>query len=536
MTDIDVTRLDSNQFQQLCGDLLVRIIPEMRPIDGVGGDDGIDGFVGHLKGSLVIYQYKHFDGRLNSSRKRQITDSFNTAKEKNPGMKAWTLMISIDFTPDEQKWFETELIEKNPDININYWGKQKIESLVCENDTLLEKYFNKSIMVAGKKAVKAIEYLSDPPIKLIMSHADEMKRITRENPHLGMKYVVDSEKNLTNVTFDPIQPIEFTVKLKFPKEKFGGEMEPNMLLDKLNSGDIITFEEGEVESVEFKNDELEDMIPEGAKLRMTIQPQYLSNKIVASVEIPNSPLFYDNVEMTPLKATADELSIELNNLPCEARMVISKNTGVAKFDFKYSMTGKPIFSAKRFINFLDAISKNKIILIREKESGKTLMHGIVNIDEAKLIDPFSRLLVEKLAIIEIYQHASFKFPEEVTEDEYNYLLMAADLLSTGIHRTHIKNMTLNIKFEGMEGFLKKYHEDGDEIVGIITRNSDVKINIFGVEIPLNEVERRLPKMKIMNIDEIREKMTSQAPLVGVVLSPINSQDMMEVIRVKKDVS
>jgi len=534
MIDIDITRLDPSLFQQLCSDLLVRIIPDMRPVDGAGGDDGIDGFVGHLKGDVVIYQYKFFDDRLNSNRRKKIVGSFNTAKEKNAGMKAWTLMISMDFTPDEQKWFETELVGKNPEIKIEYWGKQKIENLVCENDTLLEKYFNKSIIVAGKKAVKAIGFLSDPPIKRILSHADEMKRITRENPHLGMNYSVDSEKNIMNVTFDPKQPMEFTVKLKFPKEKFSGETEPDKLLDKLNSGEVITFDEGEVESIEFKNDELEDMVPDAAKLRMTIQPQYLSNKIIVSVEIPNSPLFYDDVEMAPLRVTVDDVLVGLSNLPCDAQMIISKNTGVAKFDLKYSMTGKPIFSAKRFIDFLDEISNNKTLLIRHKESGMTIMRGIINLDETKLIDAFSKLLVEKLSIIENLKDVSFKFPEQVTEEDYNYVLMTADLASSGVHRTSIKDMTLNIKLDGMEGFLKKYHDEGDEIIGFMMRHSGVRINLFGVDIDIGDVEHRLPKMKIVNYGDIQEKIKAQKSLIDVVLRPINPRDVMEVIQVKKD--
>jgi len=531
--DIDITRLNPTTFQNLCNDLLVRIITDLKPIDGAGGDDGIDGFTGKLKGEVVVYQYKFFDGRLNSSRKKQILDSFNTAKEKNAGMKKWTLMISLDLTPEEQKWFETELIEKNTDVKIDYFGRQKIESLICENDTLLEKYFNKSIMVAGKKAVSAIGFLSDPPLKRIMSHADEMKKIVNDNAHLGIKYVIDSEKNQTNVTFDPKQPMEFTVKLKFPKEKFG-DMNPDKFLDKLNSGDTINFDEGEVEAIGFKNDEMKDFISDTSKFRMTIQPQYLSNKVMVSVEIPNSPLFYDAVEMAPIKVEGDNITVRLSNLPCDTQMEISKSTGVAKFNLKYSMTGKPIFTAKRFIDFIDTIEKNKMILIRHKESGKTIMQGVINPDKMELIDSFSRLLVEKLSIIENQKHISFKFPEQVTEDDYNYMLMAADLANSGVHKTSINDMTLNVKLDGIESFLQKYQDEGDEMKGIVAKYSGVMINIFGVKIPIGEVEHRLPKMKIVNLDEIQEKVKSKKELIGVVLRPIKPKDTMEVILVNNN--
>lgn len=531
--DIDITRLDSSRFQRLCNDLLLRILPDMKPIDGSGGDDGVDSFIGMLKGELVIYQYKFFDGRLNSSRKKQIIDSFNTAKDKNAGMKEWTLMITVDFTCEEQKWFETELIEKNSEIKIDYWGKQKLESLICENDTLLEKYFSKSIMVAGKKAVKALSFLSDPPIKRIMSHADEMKKIANENPHLGMKYVVDSEKNQTNVTFDPKQPMEFSVKLKFPKEKFG-DTKPDKLLDKINSGETIQFNEGEVEAIEFKDDEMKDLIPDASKLRMVIQPQYLLNEVMVSIEVPNSPLFYDDVKMIPIRMEGDNIALSLKNLPCETQMEFSKNTGVAKFNIKYSITGKPIFTVKRFMNFVDTIEKNKMLLIRHKDSGKTIMQGAINFDSVELIDPFSRMLVEKLSIIENQKHVSFNFPEQVTDNDYNYMLMASDLVNSGVHNTTIKDITLNITLKGIDSFLEKYHNEGDKMTGVVARYAGVKINIFGVEIPIGEVEHRLPKMKIINLEEVQEKIKAKEQLIGVVLKPVNPNDTMNVIQVKSN--
>jgi hypothetical protein len=157
--EVDVTQIgEPKKFEKMCTDLLYRTYPDIKPIEGAGGDDGIDSFAGYLNGCLVVFQYKYLPGRLDSSRKKQILDSLNTAITKNPGLKEWTLIIPTVFTIDEQKWFEVEVIQKN-NIKIDYWGKQKIEAEISKNQTLLERYFSSSLMNAAKKLIKQCLFL-----------------------------------------------------------------------------------------------------------------------------------------------------------------------------------------------------------------------------------------------------------------------------------------------------------------------------------------------------------------------------------------
>jgi hypothetical protein len=78
--------------------------PSVRRIDGAGGDEGRDCEFETDEG-LVIYQLKSFTGRLDdkSGRRRQVIKSLNSAVAHQP--KRWELVVPIDHTPGELKWF-----------------------------------------------------------------------------------------------------------------------------------------------------------------------------------------------------------------------------------------------------------------------------------------------------------------------------------------------------------------------------------------------------------------------------------------------
>jgi len=529
--DIDVTRLkDGNEFQRMCNDLIKRTITGLKPIEGAGGDDGIDSFTGYLNGELVVYQYKFLPGRLTSSRKKQILESFSTAKDKNKDLKKWTLLIPTDFTTTEQKWFENEIINKNNSIDIDYWGKQHLESEIIKNETVLERYFSASTIAAGKKAEKALSFLTDPPIKKLFRHTDEIKKVLKDNKHLGAKIRYDSEKNQTHVDFNPQYPVEFKVSFKFPKEKFGDIKTSDEFLKKLNDG-IVHFSEEEVSKVEFKDKDMEGLIPKDGKVKMTIMPQYLMKKVPVILEVPNTAIFYDYLEIEPISNTDDSFVFKINNLPFEMQITMNKQTNIAKIDLKDNFSGKSIHYAKRFIEFVEATKKNKFLLIRDKKSGKPVLNGNVNIDDNIEIDKLSANLIKYLTIIEQYSGVSFTFPENVSEEEYNYMVLGAELLKNSKYFETIGNLKLSVKKEGVHKFIEDFESKG-QINGITTKYTESKINIFGKVIDIGDTLFKFPPMKISNLEEIKTKLSENIDNVEIVLIPVNKNDKTEVMLVK----
>lgn len=57
---------DSKQenFSRLCSRLILNVYDGAKPVDGKGGDEGIDSFVGDFDGAIKVFQHKYFLDRL----------------------------------------------------------------------------------------------------------------------------------------------------------------------------------------------------------------------------------------------------------------------------------------------------------------------------------------------------------------------------------------------------------------------------------------------------------------------------------------
>ena len=127
---------DSKQenFSSLCTCLVMRQFSGAKPVEGRGGDEGIDTFVGDFAGSLRVFQHKYFLSGLKSSQRRQVLSSLDQVT-KHHDVTAWTLMLPCDLTPAELRWFDT-VRTGHPNIDIDWWGKTKLLSLLAQNRDL----------------------------------------------------------------------------------------------------------------------------------------------------------------------------------------------------------------------------------------------------------------------------------------------------------------------------------------------------------------------------------------------------------------
>jgi len=69
LMSINLKSLESDEkFEKLCNELLMRLLPDLQPVDGRGGDGGLDSFTGKLFGELHVYQYKYFTDAINKKK------------------------------------------------------------------------------------------------------------------------------------------------------------------------------------------------------------------------------------------------------------------------------------------------------------------------------------------------------------------------------------------------------------------------------------------------------------------------------------
>ena len=130
--------LNKEEFESLIHQFLLAKFPgaDIKKVDGIGGDQGIDSFTGSLADGPSVWQSKHFPDRIRRSQKEQILHSIKVAFKANKPIR-WTMCIPIDLRTEEHKWFQSSVVDK-------YKAFGKIE-LIQASDILKELTHNRPL-------------------------------------------------------------------------------------------------------------------------------------------------------------------------------------------------------------------------------------------------------------------------------------------------------------------------------------------------------------------------------------------------------
>src|SRR6266498_1402311 len=126
------------QVETLVAAWLIRVMPGAQRVDGAGGDDGAD-VRAPVEGGRHIFEIKSFSRRLTRANKRQIARSLATAVERQPDMARWTLVLPLDLSPAEIRWFEQNLAP-SPPVPVDWVGRTVLEAGLSEHCDLLRSF------------------------------------------------------------------------------------------------------------------------------------------------------------------------------------------------------------------------------------------------------------------------------------------------------------------------------------------------------------------------------------------------------------
>ncbi len=127
-----------DNFSSMCSRLVMKLHPDAKPVQGSGGDDGVDTFLGVFHAKVDVFQHKFFLETLGKGQRQQVKRSLDAALLSHH-VGAWTLMLPKDLTPAELTWFD-ELRKAHPGVKLDWWGKTKIQQLLAESPEIAADY------------------------------------------------------------------------------------------------------------------------------------------------------------------------------------------------------------------------------------------------------------------------------------------------------------------------------------------------------------------------------------------------------------
>lgn len=138
---VDFLHMDKYRYEQMCESLLAEEYGAT-PIRVSVGDGGIDSFAGALSEKVKhVWQFKHFPDGLGDSQKQQIRESLATVV-KNYKPQDWTLVVPLNTTQAERKWFEklkADYAKKG--VRLHFIGETELRNLLVRHRALKQFYF-----------------------------------------------------------------------------------------------------------------------------------------------------------------------------------------------------------------------------------------------------------------------------------------------------------------------------------------------------------------------------------------------------------
>lgn len=136
------------KFEDMAAQLIHVERSDSQRVRIVKGDGGLDSFEGDLTDpvGIDVYQVKYFPEKVDDAQKKQIRESFATARDsKKFKVKSWTLCLPIDMSMDETHWFEGwAKTQAGTGIDIRKpWGALHLEGLLLQekNRAIRQAFF-----------------------------------------------------------------------------------------------------------------------------------------------------------------------------------------------------------------------------------------------------------------------------------------------------------------------------------------------------------------------------------------------------------
>ena len=508
---------EPQKYEDMVSVLLGRLHADAQRIDGKGGDggrdvqivQGLDGLLDHA------FELKSFTGRMTESQRGQVARSLKRAAALGPAR--WTLVVPIDPTPAEDKWFrklgagygfpiawlgKTWLDGKMsafPDVRRYFveGAKDEVYQLLLE----LREEDARIIDVHG--AVARLRTLRKRLNEIDPYYRYEMSTVTAEAnrwpPDVALSVLsgdvrIDVYPKYSGATKD--RPITMTVMVALEpedlviQESLGYGLEvtiPSRMISSITIdapfGLGATFTESELKIVP-----LDTKLDEPVTITLDIMD---GDKIIASCPVhlteqtggPKGSIF-NGTDSTGWLETRLTVKLVEQEVECQFRL-----------------NPKPAMPAALvpLFRWLDACQPPRHIKIRWREGFE--IHSEVN--RPIVEDGFFGRLVEALAYLQDRSGIYCEMPSSLSHEEAQEVVNSAALMRGEIVTFNWNSFNLNL------------HRWGPEFNGIASgatqqfiMEHETSLRLEGVEIPIGRIRTHIPSARLADPESVQRDLAS----------------------------
>lgn len=230
-----------DNFQEMCSQLVLREYPEAKPIDGIGGDAGLDIYKGISPSKpIVVWQAKLFYDRIKQSQKRQIQDSFSRVADK-PGLVRWILCLPRNLNIREEEWLQglasryRRLGKRSSLVFIEWWGETKLRELLLKNPDIAIEFFP--------------NLTEQPPEKSLIIHGLSVgdRDVEFMLTNLSSNVLIVNKISLVVINWEPFN-VRPGIGARVMTYKYEVKLVPNYIGEYLVTNDTFKYSSGDMDN------------------------------------------------------------------------------------------------------------------------------------------------------------------------------------------------------------------------------------------------------------------------------------------------
>ena len=443
--------LDSDTFEKFCLHLLRKRHPgaDIEHVDGSGGDDGVDLFLGQLDCGPVVWQCKSFPSGVGKSQKAKIKSSLNRAVQK-VSPKRWVLCLSVDMDIKTHRWFQ-HLAQSNVGrVDVGLMQASHIVHELIHRRTIREIFFPDAIIdtiqlreVLAKTGELTLDELGALTTENVHTYIDRLRerdarfdyRITFQGDRTPEQIDIAENRGSLVSIFDGSKTIDV-----LPRDVTALRVDPPR-------GKLAFSKDGAKKFDEFRRTGrsqefgAEDVLRFSADLPFMPQGdsgiEFLSVRSNPSAKLPlrvsfglgDSAVVYDLIDFRVTRAGTEEA--ELNSegdLPFSLKLVVRPG-GQGSIDLKEECRGADVHSVQKFLRAARQLTDGgqlQLYSLRESRNAFTATcDGSLPEDWGEFLEP---LVADAVLISERYG-VKLTFPDCVGPDDARALKLLKALLT-----------------------------------------------------------------------------------------------------------